>query len=67
VFYKSFAEPIKDEKDSLKVVKYDYLFLSTKYQNAFTFIGRDFGQDLSLQTVDLIYYFSNGFISMALL
>jgi hypothetical protein len=54
------ASKNKMERDSLEVTTYDFLILSTKYQNAFTFLGRDFGQDLSLQTVDVMYYFNSG-------
>ena len=41
--------------DSIKKAKYDYLILSTKAQNAFTFLGRDFGQNIPLLSNDLMY------------
>jgi hypothetical protein len=47
-------------QDSLPSNRYDFLILSSKYQNAFTFVGRDFGQNLPLWTTDAMYYFDNG-------
>lgn len=46
--------------DSIKKAKYDYLILSTKAQNAFTFLGRDFGQNIPLLSNDLMYFFNSG-------
>jgi len=55
-----YALSIESENDSMQKATYDYLFISSKYQNAFTFLGRDFGQDLSLWTTDAMFFFNNG-------
>jgi len=47
------AEPKED--------KYDFVILSGKYHNAFTFFGRDFGQTIPFMSTDLMYYFHSGF------
>lgn len=47
------AEPKED--------KYDFVILSGKYHNAFTFFGRDFGQTIPFISTDLMYYFHSGF------
>jgi len=41
--------------------KYDFVILSGKYHNAFTFFGRDFGQTIPFVSTDLMYYFHSGF------
>jgi hypothetical protein len=43
-------------KDS---VVYDFLFVGSKYQNQFAFLGRNFGQSIPFVTGDLTYYFNN--------
>jgi hypothetical protein len=40
--------------------KYDFIILNSRYNNAFTFIGRDFGQTIPLLSTDLMYYSSSG-------
>ncbi|HSJ69679.1 MAG TPA: hypothetical protein VK921_18500 [Anditalea sp.] len=47
------SEPIED--------KYDFVILSGKYHNAFTFFGRDFGQSVPFLSSDLMYFFHSGF------
>ncbi len=44
----------------VKIEVYDFILLSAKYQNAFNFLGRDFGADIGLVTSDLMYYFNSG-------
>jgi len=41
--------------------KYDFVILSGKYHNAFSFFGRDFGQTIPFLSTDLMYYFHSGF------
>ncbi len=40
-------------KDS---VVYDFLFIGAKYQNQFTFLGRNFGQKIPFATADITYF-----------
>jgi hypothetical protein len=40
--------------------KYDFIILNNKYINAFTFIGRDFGQTIPLLSTDLMLYSNSG-------
>lgn len=51
-------------EDSLEVkkkeIKYDYIILSGKYNNAFTFLERDFGQSTPFLSSDIMYYFNSG-------
>jgi hypothetical protein len=46
------------KKDS---VAYDFIFLGGKYQNKFTFLGRDFGLTMPFASADLVYYFNCNF------
>lgn len=39
---------------------YDFVLINTKYQNAFHFLGRDFGENIPLLSADLMYYFNSG-------
>jgi len=41
--------------------KYDFVIVSGKYNNAFTFFGRDFGQSIPFVSTDVMYYFHSGF------
>ena len=45
-----------DEKPRL----YDFVIFSGKFQNAFTFLGRDFGQTIPFFNLDAMYLFHNG-------
>lgn len=47
------AEPVEN--------KYDFIIFSGKYNNAFTFFGRDFGQSIPFLSTDMMYYFHSGF------
>lgn len=40
----------------MQTSKYDYIILNSRIQNAFTFVGRDFGQSIPLWNIDLMYY-----------
>ena len=42
-------------------VKYDFVIFSGKYNNAFNFFGRDFGQTIPFLSTDIMYYFHSGF------
>lgn len=58
-------EPISaQENDSSDVVQakevYDFVLINTKFQNAFHFLGRDFGGNIPLLSSDLMYYFNSG-------
>jgi hypothetical protein len=46
---------VKEEK-----TVYDFIIINTKYQNAFSFLGRDFGLNIPLISSDLMYYFNSG-------
>ena len=39
---------------------YDFVILNGKYQNAFTFLGRDFGQTIPFFNLDAMYMLHNG-------
>lgn len=58
------APSMAQEKDSTeqesKKEVYDFILLSSRYQNAFNFLGRDFGADIDLVSTDLMYYFNSG-------
>lgn len=41
--------------------KYDFVIISGKYNNAFSFFGRDFGQTIPFLSTDIMYYFNSGF------
>jgi uncharacterized membrane protein YgcG len=49
-----------ESNDSVSVrgdtVVYDYLFVGSKSQNQFTFMGRNFGERVPFTTADIIYY-----------
>ena len=51
----SFAQDSIPEKQ-----KYDFIMLSSRYNNAFTFIGRDFGQTIPLLSTDMMFYSNSG-------
>lgn len=46
------------QKDSLTrdSTVYDFIFLGARYQNQFTFLGRNYGQKIPFVTADLMYY-----------
>lgn len=39
---------------------YDFIILNSRYQNAFAFLGRDFGMNIPLISSDVMYYFNSG-------
>jgi len=39
---------------------YDFLILNSRYQNAFTFLGRDFGLNIPMVSTDVMYFFNSG-------
>ncbi|WP_373494667.1 hypothetical protein [Aquiflexum sp.] len=39
---------------------YDFLIINARYQNAFTFLGRDFGQTIPFGSLDIMYFFNSG-------
>jgi hypothetical protein len=45
-----------DEKETV----YDFLIINGRYQNAFTFLGRDFGQTIPFGSLDIMYFFNSG-------
>jgi uncharacterized membrane protein YgcG len=45
-------EDIKPQSDT---IVYDFLYIGTKYQNQFAFLGRNFGQPIPFVTGDLTY------------
>jgi hypothetical protein len=46
----------KEEKSPV----YDFLIINGKYQSAFTFLGRDFGQTIPFGSFDIMYFFNSG-------
>ncbi|WP_106569107.1 hypothetical protein [Cecembia rubra] len=52
------------EADTLKVsdekAVYDFVILNSRYQNAFTFLARDFGLNIPMVSTDVMYYFNSG-------
>lgn len=52
------------ETDSVAVSEektvYDFMILNSRYQNAFAFLGRDFGLSIPFVSSDVMYYFSSG-------
>ncbi|MFD2034230.1 hypothetical protein ACFSKL_05470 [Belliella marina] len=55
---------ISQESDSTDVSGekevYDFILINAKYQNAFHFLGRDFGENIPLFSTDMMYYFHSG-------
>lgn len=55
---------LAQESDTSVVIeskeKYDFILINAKYQNAFHFLGRDFGGNIPLLSTDLMYYFNSG-------
>lgn len=45
---------------SIESIGYDFIIVNTRFQNAFTFMGRDFGLDIPVISTDLMYYFRSG-------
>lgn len=43
-----------------KEIVYDFIILNSRYQNAFTFLGRDFGLNIPLVSTDAMYFFNSG-------
>lgn len=39
---------------------YDFVIINGKYQSAFTFLGRDFGQTIPFGSLDMMYFFNSG-------
>ncbi|MEX2594271.1 MAG: hypothetical protein WD426_15980 [Anditalea sp.] len=58
------GEMLAQEPDSLikepKKEVYDFIILSGKIHNTFTFLGRDFGQAIPFVSTDVMYYFNSG-------
>jgi hypothetical protein len=46
--------------DSDQAVVYDFVIFNARFQNAFTFLGRDFGLDIPVLSNDMMYYFQGG-------
>ncbi|MCL6261379.1 hypothetical protein M3O96_19930 [Aquiflexum sp. TKW24L] len=46
----------KEEKEAV----YDFLIINGRYQNTFTFLGRDFGQTIPFGALDIMYFFNSG-------
>jgi hypothetical protein len=40
--------------------QYDFILLNSKFNNSFTFLGRDFGQTIPLLSTDLMFYSNSG-------
>ncbi|TVP50636.1 MAG: hypothetical protein EA341_06845 [Mongoliibacter sp.] len=45
---------------SVESIGYDFVIINSRFQNAFTFMGRDFGLDIPIISTDLMYYFRSG-------
>jgi hypothetical protein len=60
----NFTHGKAQDADTLKVsddkTVYDFIILNSRYQNAFTFLGRDFGLDIPMASTDVMYYFNSG-------
>lgn len=66
MFLASFGgQLIAQDQDSVQTVSiesigYDFVIVNPRFQNAFTFMGRDFGLDIPVLSTDLMYYFRSG-------
>ncbi len=64
LFSLTFTLTMAQGKDSTDVqeekIVYDFIILNARYQNAFTFLGRDFGLNIPLLSNDVMYYFNSG-------
>ena len=64
VFFSLSEFSFSQEADSIgkeeKAPVYDFLIVNGRYQSAFTFLGRDFGQTISFGSLDLMYFFNSG-------
>ena len=43
-----------------KTAVYDFLIINGRYQSAFTFLGRDFGQTIPFGSLDIMYFLNSG-------
>lgn len=46
-----------NEKESV----YDFFIVNSRFQNAFTFMGRDFGTNIPMISTDMMYFHNSGF------
>jgi hypothetical protein len=53
------ASDFSDKKPRRDTTVYDFLYIGTKYQNQFAFLGRNFGQPIPFVSGDLTYNLSN--------
>jgi hypothetical protein len=53
-------EPDSSSREE-KLPKTDFIIFNGKYQNAFTFLGRDFGQNIPFTCIDAMYLWNSGF------
>jgi hypothetical protein len=58
----SVAEILKSDSTATnqEEYRYDFMILNSRYQNAFTFLGRDFGLDIPVVSTDVMYFFNSG-------
>jgi hypothetical protein len=64
LFFGTVFITLAQETDSVAVSEektvYDFVIINSKYQNAFAFMGRDFGLSIPFVSSDVMYYFSSG-------
>jgi hypothetical protein len=64
IFFALTGNVVAKDADSVdtasKEEKYDFVIISGKLHNTFTFLGRDFGQTIPFASTDLMYYFNSG-------
>ena len=56
----SFSQETDSTGKEGKSPVYDFLIINGKYQSAFTFLGRDFGQTIPFGSFDIMYFFNSG-------
>lgn len=56
----SFGQEADSTAKEEKTTVYDFLIINGRYQSAFTFLGRDFGQTIPFSSLDIMYFFNSG-------
>jgi hypothetical protein len=64
LYFLVLGNSIGQDSDSTKIENketvYDFLIINGRYQNAFNFLGRDFGQTIPFGSLDIMYFFNSG-------